>query len=97
MIAHDVLVLFAELVIDIIADQHIQRLSNVLPKGLQHLRVRLRVHPVVAVHHFKIKPRCIAKPRHDRPAVPRVFLMNGADDGRIALRIGIGDFRGLVP
>ena len=94
-VLHDMLMLDAYLVIDVIADEHIHALvlfRHCLQAG-KHALEALLVHPVIGIDNLEIAPRRVGKTGHHRVAVSAVFLVDGANDAGMAALKPVGDFR----
>ena len=84
--------------INIIGNDHIHNrfCPNKFLDFVQDLHERLFIHPVVAVHHFKIHAGRLRKPCVDRISMTAVFLIDHPDDPRVHRFIPFPDLRRLV-
>ena len=98
LIAHDLLSLLPDLVVDKICDKHIDRSTgeDLLPKLIEHAEKDRAVQPVIGVHHLKEESLCVPKSRIDRLAVSPVLLMDRSADSRILRLILLRDFQRIV-
>ncbi len=97
-VVHDLLALLALLLVDEIADQHIQGRGPPchLPQGVQHLQVGLLLHPVVAVHHLEVKAGGVLDTRVDGSAMAPVLLVDSLNDGGVSALVLVRNLRGPV-
>ena len=84
--------------IDIIADEHVQCLtaSCQLPQSVQNLKICILLHPVIAVHYFKIQSLGIGDSGIHCRAMSAVLLMDSTDNGRELCLIFICDLCGTI-
>ncbi len=65
-------------------------------QGIKNLPVRLLLHPVVAVHHFKKEPCCIFYACVDSRAMTAICLVNHLYDTGILCLIFIRNLCGII-
>ena len=97
-VAHDLLMLLSHLIIDKVADKHVHRraLQHLLPQLVQHPGQRLRIDPVVGIHHLEEKAAGIAEARIHRLPVSAVLLVHRLADPGVFLLILLRDLQGIV-
>ena len=68
-----------------VADHHIHQFPCFMEPAqqFQQFQQHLGIHPVVAVHHFEIKPRSQRQALHHGAPMARVLLVDRPDDPRI--------------
>ena len=84
--------------IDIVADEHIQRLTAAgqFSESVQDLKICILLHPVIAVHYFKIQSLGIGNSGIHCGAMSSVLLMDSTDNGRELCLIFICDLCGTI-
>ncbi len=88
-VTHYLIVLFPLFFIDKIADQHIQHIPGTgkITQCFQYFQISVLPHPVIAVHHFKIKAFCLPDTCIDCRPVSAVCLIDQPYYIRILLLI----------
>ena len=95
---HDLLAAVLHVLVDIVADKHVQ----LLPEGdegaqlVQRLREGLFVQPIVGVHDLVVKAAGMAQTLIDPFPVAAVFLMDGAHDVGVLGGVAVADGGGVV-
>ena len=97
-VLHDVLVLHAHFVVDVVANQHVNfsLLLRERAQLRQHALQALFVHPVVRIDDLEVQPGRVFEAGHHRVAMAAVLLVDGANDGRVLLLIFRRNIRGFV-
>ena len=90
-VLHDFLAGCSLLLIDKVADQHIQCLRSAcqLCQGTKDLHIRFFIYPVITVYNLKVKTCRITDSGIDSFSMSTIFLMDSFDDRRIFFRICI--------
>ena len=97
-VVHELLAAVLHVLVDIVADQHVQ----LLPEGderaqlVQRLREGLFVQPIVGVHDLVVKAAGMAQTLIDPFPVAAVFLVDGAHDVGILGGVAVADGGGVV-
>ena len=97
-VAHDLLLAFVYLVVDVIGHHHVAGYRRVqLAAQVHHEREHgRRIEPVVGVDHLEVEARRMGEPRVHRAAVALVGLMDGADDVGVLVLPAVADGRRVV-
>ena len=98
LVSHDLLMGLADLIIDEVTDEHVDRGTghDELTELLQHLREGFVIEPVVGIDDLIEETARVAETGIDRLPVTAVLLMHRLDDARVLRLVLLRDLEGVI-